>query len=248
MIIDMVIDMVIDELLSYLFDKQSHPLAQPLADWLVSSRRFSAFVTAFRAKIRKKLRAAQEQENVLDLRLELATAYMLLQERTFSLVYEPQQPGQGRCPDFAVTFTSSLTFMLEVTRLRATPTSTPTSVRPADRLADTICSKLGQLLPQRHNVLLVGVELLELSSNQLNAALVHIQKRVEGNDTQLLQRHRFRDRADFFQHYRRLSEVLVREAQGPPSTAPLVWTNPQARYSLPSKVRTVLYTSQSPRA
>lgn len=242
--------MVIDELLHNLFDsdRQSHPLAQPLTEWLASSRRFTAFVTTFRTKIRKKLRAAQEQENVLDLRLELETAYLLLQERAFSLVYEPQQVGQGRCPDFAVTFTSSMTFMLEVTRLRATTTSTPPGTLPADRLADTICSKLGQLLPQRHNVLLVSVDSLELNANQLSAAMLHIQKRVESNDTKLLQRHHFRDRADFFQHYRRLSEVLVRESQEPPNTAPRGWINPQARYSLPSKVRTVLYTSQSTRA
>jgi len=168
--------MLTDELLIYVFDGQSHLLAPPMATWLASSRRFTAFVTTFRDKIRKKLRATQDQESLLDLRLELETAYLLLQERPLSLVYEPEQSGQVRCPDFAVTFTTSLTFMVEVTRLRADPNSTlaeaqeRTLATPApntiltipligERLADTICSKLGQLLPQRSHVLLVGVEL-----------------------------------------------------------------------------------------
>ena len=81
--------MLTDELLTYVFDGQSHLLAQPMATWLASSRRFTAFVTTFRDKIRKKLRVTQDQESLLDLRLELETAYVLLQERPLSLVYEP---------------------------------------------------------------------------------------------------------------------------------------------------------------
>jgi hypothetical protein len=113
--------MLTDELLTYLFDGQSHLLAQPMATWLASSRRYAAFVTTFQDKIRKKLRVTQDQGNLLDLQLELETAYLLLQERPFSLVYEPQLGGKLRGPDFAVTYTTSLTFMAEVTRLRADP-------------------------------------------------------------------------------------------------------------------------------
>ena len=94
-----------------------------MATWLASSRRFAAFVTTFRDKIRKKFRATPDQEGLLDLRLELETAYLLLKEQSLSLVYEPEQSGQGRSPDFAVTFTTSLTFMVEVTRLRASQKS-----------------------------------------------------------------------------------------------------------------------------
>ncbi len=66
--------MLTDELLAYVFDGQSHLLAEPMAAWLASSRRFAAFVASFRDKIRKKVRATQEQESLLDLRLELETA------------------------------------------------------------------------------------------------------------------------------------------------------------------------------
>ena len=144
--------MLINELLHYLFDGQSHILAAPMTAWLGSSRRFAAFVNTFRDKIRKKLRVTQDQETLYDLRLELETAYLLLQERNLSVAYEPEHSGPGRSPDFAVTFTTSLTFMVEVTRLRGGAKEIMVSsdnARPLEeeRLADAICSKLGQLLP-----------------------------------------------------------------------------------------------------
>src|SRR5262245_29015577 len=174
--------MLIDELLSYLFDGKSHSLTTPMKTWLASSRRFTAFVTAFRNKIRKKLRVTQDQETLYDLRLELETAYLLLQERTLSLVYEPEQSRQVRSPDFAVTFTSSLTFMVEVTRLRSDEEKTSVSL-VGERLADTVCSKLGQLLSQRSNVLIVGVDTLSLTQSDLNTAMLRVQQRAERDDS-----------------------------------------------------------------
>jgi hypothetical protein len=254
--------MLIDELLIYLFRGQPHLLDQSMRTWLVASRRFADFVTTFRSKIRKKLRVAQDPESLLDLRLELETAYLLLQERRLSLVYEPRQSGQSRCPDFAVTFTTSLTFMVEVTRQRANQkhaaaeasqqtaaapalSNAPTSPLPGERLSDTICSKLGQLLPQHSNVLIIGVEALHLTESDLHSAMLHTQQRAEGSDTTVWQRHRFRNRADFFRHYQRLSEVLVRESHGPTAGSLLVWVNPQAKHPLPGKVRTALYRSHT---
>lgn len=243
--------MLTNELLSYLFDGRPHLLGQPIASWLRSSRRFMDFAETFRSKIRKKLRASQDQETAFDLQLELHTAYLLLQERTLSLEYEPRQPAEGRGPDFAVSYTSSMTFMLEVTRLRAEQnrkqenTAVPgdtSSIQLADRLADTACSKLGQLLHQQSNVLLIGVDTLQVSQSDFSHAMLRVQQRIESNDQILLRRHRFRDRADFFRHYQRLSEILVCDAtrQNPA----FVWINSQAKQPLPSRVRTVLYRSQ----
>jgi hypothetical protein len=252
--------MLIDELLAYLFNGQPHLLAAPMARWLASSRRFSAFVTAFRTKIRKKLRATQETESLLDLRLELETAYLLLQERSLSLVYEPPRGGQMRGPDFAVSFTTSTLFMIEVTRLRTgedgahglvqtqglalSPHAAPIRSPAGDWLADTVCSKLGQLLPQYTNVLLVGAEAPRLTPDNLRAEMLQLQQRAERNDATIVQRYRFRDRADFFHHYQRLSELLVRGPgqQGEGETV-VGWVNPQAKYPLPGKVRTTLYRS-----
>jgi hypothetical protein len=215
--------------------------------WLASSRRFAAFAAQFRDKIRKKLRGTQDEETLYDLRLELETAYLLLQERTLSLVYEPQQRREGRGPDFAVTFTTSLTFMIEVTRLRAAPSpeTSPTSQGELERLADAVCSKLGQFLPQRNNVLIVGVDALSLSQDDLHALMIRVQQRAERNDTTFWQRYGFRDRADFFRHYQRLNEILIRGTHLRANEAVVVWVNPQAKDPLPSKVRTVLHRSQT---
>jgi hypothetical protein len=254
--------MLDEELLIYLLDRKSHLLAQPIATWLASSRRFTTFTTTFRDKIRKKLRTTQDQESLLDLQLELETAFLLLRERLLSLVYEPERSGQTRCPDFAVTFTTSLTFMVEVTRLRADLDSmssdamgqthqisapNPTSpILPAtERLAETISSKLGQLLPQHSNVLLIGVETVRLTRDDLHLAMLRMQQRAERNDTVFLQRHRFHDRAHFFHHYQRLSEILVRRTSLQAGEPVAAWANPQAKYPLPAKVRTVLVRSHT---
>ena len=252
--------MLIDELLIYLFDGKPHFLAAQMGTWLASSRRFTAFVNAFHNKIRKKLRATQETESLLDLQLELETAYLLLQERSLSLVYEPQLGGKARGPDFAVNFTTSLLFMVEVTRLRmgqdgthepaqaALPNDVPKRSPDEDRLTDMVCSKLGQLIPQRINILLAGVEAQNFTQETLRAALLRLQQRAERNDAAVLQGHGFRDRADFFQHYQRLSELLVRGPNLRAGEAVIGWINPQAKYPLPAKVRTILYRSQAPPA
>ncbi len=254
--------MATDELLTYLFDGQPHLLAPPLARWLASSRRFTDFVTTFRSKIRKKLRATQERESLRDLRLELETAYLLLQERSLSVVYEPPRCGGARCPDFAVTFTTSFVFMLEVTRQRPvsdrtltlaqerppatqTPTTARMCPRAGERLGDTICSKLGQLLTQHSNVLVVGLDALCLTHDDLHTIMLRVQHRAERNDSSFLQRHRFQDRADFFRHYRRLSKVLLRGPQLQKDERVVGWVNPQAKRPLPTKVRTALYRSHT---
>lgn len=249
-----------DELLGYVFDGQAHLLEPPMAAWLGSSRRFVEFVSTFRDKIRKKVRTTPEEENLLDLRLELETAYFLLQERRLSLEYEPLQAGSGRSPDYAVTYTTSATFMVEVTRLRAeqtietgeapepgeaTPVPHPTAPRVDDRLADAICGKLGQLQSQQSNVLIVGNEAQPLTHDDLHATMISLQQRAEGDDETFVRRHRFRNRAHFFRHYQRLSEVLVRAPERPAAAPAIAWVNGQAKHPLPGKVRTALYHSHN---
>lgn len=230
--------MLIDELLTYIFDGQPHPLTGPLEKWLASSRRFATFVNTFHTKIRKKLRATQGMESLIDLRLELETAYLLLQEPALSVVYEPLPIRQSRGPDFAVTYTTSTVFMMEVTRLR-------TIQDLEERLADMVCSKLAQLTPKQGNVLLVGVETLNLTPENLRAAMLQLQQRAERTDESFVQRYGFRDRADFFQHHGRLSELLVRESSLQFGEPVIGWVNLRARHPLAGKVRTALYRSQS---
>ncbi len=238
--------MLIDELQAYIFDRRPHLLTQSITSWLTSSRRFTAFVNTFRDKIRKKLRVTEDEESILDLRLELETAYLLLREPRLSLVYEPQLSEKVRAPDFAVTFTTSFTFMVEVTRLRVDTQHQRAKVTQAtDRLSDAICSKLGQLLPQHGNVLLVGVDALQTVQSDLGEPMLRIQQRAEHGDSSFFQRYRFRDRTDFFRHYQRLSEILVRDLNLVKAEPAVIWVNPQAKHPLPNKARTVLYHSQT---
>ncbi|GAB4130445.1 MAG: hypothetical protein Fur005_16720 [Roseiflexaceae bacterium] len=174
--------MLNDELVRYLFDNRPHPLTEVVAGWLGSLRPFATFAHTFRDKIRKKLRSIQTEDGILDLRLELEVAFLLLHERSFSLAYEPQPPGLVRGPDFAVTYTTSHTFMLEITRLRAeilaqSGTADLAGVQSpnwlvSERVGQTIAGKLGQLLPQQSNVLLIGVEGGSLTTATLHAAMI----------------------------------------------------------------------------
>ena len=108
-----------------------------------------------------------------------------------------------------------------------------------------VCSKLGQL-PQRSNVLLVGVEALSLTPETLRAIMLRLQQRVERADASFVQRYGFVDRADFFQHYLRLSELLVRASNLQAAGETVIgWVNPQTKYPLSGKVRTALYRSHS---
>ena len=211
--------MNVDDLHTYFFTGSPHALSSPLMSWLTFSHRFAAFVGAAKSKIHRKFRAAHDPESAADLLLELETAYLLLQERQLNIDYEPQTE-QPRRPDFAVTFTTHSTFMLEVTRLRLqTEASAP--FKP-ERFADTVCSKLGQLLPQHSNVLLIGSPVL-VTQTDLHAVMTRLQGRAEREDVALLEHFQLRDRGDFFRHYRRLSEVLVCLPQHGPAT---VWVNP----------------------
>ena len=226
----------IEELHTYLFSGEPHPLEPQLTSWLSTSRRFTGFVATAKNKIRKKLRAVKDPESAADLQLELETAYLLLQERKFGIDYEPHVSGRSRRPDFAVNYTTHSTLMLEVTRLRL-----QTEIVP-ERVINTVCSKLGQFLPQRSNILLIGSP-VPITPLELHAVMSELQGRAERGDRGLFKQ--FRDRGDFFSSYRRLSEILFctlpRRAD-----SPLVgWINPQAKHPLPSKVQTALHLSQT---
>jgi hypothetical protein len=75
--------------------------------------------------------------------------------------------------------------------------------------------------------------------------MLHIQQRAEQNDTAFWQRYRLRHRADFFNHYHRLSEIIVRDSKMSEVGNTAVWVNPQAKHPLPSKVRTAVYRSHA---
>ncbi len=224
------------ELLAYLSDNSS-PLQADLETWLMS-KRWEAFATVHRDKIRKKLRETRDPAALGDLRAELETAYLLLGEPRLSVVYEPLGRSRGPAPDYAVSYTTSLTVMLEVTRLR-----------DFERLGEVVAAKLRQLVPDHPNVLLVWLAKASTSlpdrpggpsvDPDLPAAMRRLKLRVEGGDQLLLDRARFATRADFVSQLGHLSELIVRL----PDTGDAAikqWSNPAARHPLPARVRHAL--------
>jgi hypothetical protein len=234
-----------DSLLDHLFADTNDMLYEQMAVWLASSRRFAAFVRDNQNKIRKKLRVTSDPDRLLDLKLELETAFLLLQERTLSVAYEPQQHGHARSPDFTVTFTTSLSFMVEVTRHKINPSADSSSV--TERLSEMLVGKLGQLVPRHSNVLIVGLEAFALTTCELSSTMRSMQQHAERNDARILQRHHFGSRGEFFTCYQRLSEVLVRKTAEQPGETLVTWVNPQARHALPNRVQSALYRSQAGR-
>ena len=234
-----------------IFDDPMHPLAATVSAWTAASPRFAAFVATHRDKIRKKAKGARDAAALEDLHFELSIAGSLVQDRRCALVYEPRVPGQRRAPDFALTYRVSTALMLEVTRLR--PTTQVADDEPPDgtgdgtssaryaavRLQALVCAKLGQLVPQTTNVLVVGIAGGLLQDLDLSATLRRLQLRVERGEPALLARHGFRDPAAFFKHYRRLSGLVARPWP-PGDGTPTLWINGQATHSLPDRVRAVL--------
>ena len=235
--------MLTRELLENLFDDAQHPLRPPLERWLFASRRFASFVDANAPKIRKKLYVRTDPDSLNALRLELEAAFCVVSDEVFSIEYEPGVAGRKAGPDFAVTYTTSLRFMLEVTRTQAFDGGSPTDAAAFDRLAAVACGKLRQLVPGVVNVLLIGARLDGLATVQLSEAMIRLQRHAEQGDGKLLGRYGFASRSDFFAHYQRLSEIVVRDTTASSTETIASWTNPQARQKMPTKVRTALLRS-----
>ncbi len=230
-----------DELLESIFENRAHSLSAVYGDWLSSSRRFTKFSEDYQTKIRKKIRLAAESEIGSDLHLEFETAFLMLREDALTVEYEPEHRQAGRSADFAVTFTSSMRFMVEVTRLHVTDSMAHGRIR--DRLLDTICGKLGQLKSSSANIVVIGVDAESLTQAALASTLKTLQQRAEQNDKDVVQKHGYKNRSDFFDHYRRLSAVMVRGVPLQGKAGCEFCENTLTKYPLPSKIKTTLIRS-----
>ena len=200
----------------------ANPLVAAVVAWADSSPRFATFVAANSSKIRKKIRTAGDADTSADLRFELVVARALLQERRIVLAYEPLGHGKHRGPDFGATFKTNLPFGVEATRLRA-----------AHRFADAITAKLGQLLPQQPNLLVLGSD---EPPSDLAEALAQLRLRAERRDAALFARSGLRDPAEFFKGWGRLSALAVLPVAEDAAGAAL-WHNPLSRHPLPNDLR-----------
>jgi len=228
--------MAINDTINYLFDDTPHLLSPFVNRWMSESVRFVTFVETYRDKIRKKIRITRDADGFQDLQAELETAYLLLREPRFDLTYEPYGRGGMRGPDFAVTFRTHTTFNVEVTRMRMALQEIDPG-QAGYRLGDIICSKLGQMPAGMMNLLVIMADSQAICELDVASALKRLKLRAEQKDPRLYQRHRFRNPADFFKYYQRLSGLLVRSAgDDPPGKCPLLWLNSQAKHSLPRPI------------
>ncbi|MFL5709388.1 MAG: hypothetical protein ACJ77Y_10425, partial [Chloroflexota bacterium] len=120
-----------------------------LIGWLAGSARFRTFAETYRDKIHKKLRNATDSDTARDVRAELQVARLLLADRRFEVSFEAY--GSGKVgPDLTVSFRSTRTFDVEVTRLRRVPDAVGTG--------NAVMAKLRQLTPSTPNVLLLSID------------------------------------------------------------------------------------------
>ena len=118
-----------------------------------------------------------------------------LQEKRFTLAYEPYGKGTGRGPDFAVTFRTNLTFNVEVTRLRFSsqendPEQKQGGQPPLDsqyesrRLAEIVGSKLHQMLPSMMNLLFIVADDSAICDLDLGKVMAALKQRAEQKEPQ----------------------------------------------------------------
>ena len=107
------------------------------------------------------------------MRAELLAARLLLGDRRMDLAFEAYGSGRGG-PNFTVTFRSSRTFNLEVTRLRRTPDRSDYS--------EPILAKLRQLPPTVPNALVVALDGEAAGALDAGAAVRALRARADAKD------------------------------------------------------------------
>ena len=219
----------VDELLQEIFAGKHPNLQQELAGWVRESRRYKAFATQYHDKIRAKLRHAQGDAGIQDVRAELATAALLLRDEHLALQYEAYAAAKQRGPDFTVTFKGHTPFNVEVRHVRSTEWNNDEAARQAKVIA-ILCDKVGQMPPSIVNLLWLAVE-HAISEADIAQATATLLQKAASKDEAFFTRQRFDSAADFLRQYRHLSGVVLRH-----EGTSVVVTNAQARHKVPPEI------------
>jgi hypothetical protein len=223
----------LDDLLAEIFGGRRGPLCYELEEWLRASRRFEAFVTAHRAKIRAKLKYARDTEGGLDVCAELEAAARLLREKSFTLEYERYAALRERGPDFTVTFKTHTPFNVEVRRVRGSELAEAGPEAQIAKLVAVLCDKVGQMPPAIRNVLWLTAE-NGIPEPSLAGATLLLRQLAERRVDNFFTQRGFEGAADFLRQYQRLNAVVL------PQPEAVVWANPLARAKLPGEIVTGL--------
>lgn len=226
-------DSDMNDLLDYLFDDKKNALYPAVEGWIKGSRRFKAFATSHRNKIRAKVKGVRDDGGLKDLHAELETAVVLLREERFTLEYEKYAASKQRGPDFTVTFKTHTPFNVEVRRIRSDEDA-------ASKLMAAICDKVRQMPPSIINLLWLAVE-DPLSEDDLTRAALTLRQLAEQKTEEFFTRRGFESAASFLKQYHRLSGILLRQ-----SGKNVLWLNPIARHKVPPDIVKVLHRLETP--
>jgi len=224
----------LDDLLDGIFDGQKLALYPEFEGWVRSSRRFRAFATSYRGKIRSKLKNVRDEGGMQDLRAELETAALLLRDERFTLEYEKYAASKQRGPDFTVTFKTHTPFNVEVRRIRSVELDGEDSEARIGKLMAVLCDKVGQMPPSIVNLLWLTAE-REIPEADLTQAAMALRQLAEHKSDDFFTRRGFRSAADFLKHFRQLSGlVLHRPGEN------VLWLNSLARHKTPPEIVTAI--------
>lgn len=220
----------VDDLLNEIFAGKKPALYGEFEGWVRGSRRFRAFATDYRTKIRAKLKNASDPSRQDDLRGELETAWLLLTEPRFTLEYEKYAALKQRGPDFTVTFKMHTPFNVEVRRLRRAEMDDGDVNARLTKLITVLCDKVGQMPPSIVNLLWLIAE-REVTEDDVTHAVRTLLQLAEHKDEDYFTRRGFESAAAFLKQYQRLSGIVVRQPD-----AIALWANPLARHKLPPEI------------
>ena len=224
----------LDELLDYVFDGKKPALYPELATWARDSRRFRAFATVNRDKIRAKLRNVHDEGELNDFRAELEAAMLLLRDDRFTLEYERYAVAKRRGPDYTVTFRTHTPFNVEVRRIRTAEPEDRTAEARVGKLVTVLCEKARQMPPSTVNLLWLSAE-REIVEGDLISAAITLRQLAESKAEAFFARRGFESAADFLKQYRQLSGIVLRQ-----SGRATAWLNPLARHRVPSEIVTAI--------
>lgn len=225
---------LLEELLDSIFDGKKPALYAEFEDWARSSRRFRAFASSYRNKIRSKLKNVRDEAGMQDLRAELETAVLLLRAERFTLEYEKYAASKLRGPDFTVTFKTHTPFNVEVRRIRNVELDDEDVEARTGKLMRVLCDKVGQMPPSVVNLLWLFAE-RSISEADLIRAVTTLRQLADHKAEDFFTRRGFKNAADFLAQYRRLSGIVLRQWG-----MPTLWLNPLARHPAPPEIVTTI--------
>lgn len=219
----------IEDLCNEIFEGKRIPFRYDMESWVRNSRRFRTFTEQNRVKIKAKVKKAQNEAGMQDVRAEIETASVLLREDKFSLEYERYAALKQRGPDFTVTYKTHTPFNVEVRRIRTSEADGDDAARIAKLMA-VLCDKVGQMPPSIMNLLWLVSE-REITDDDLSQAIANLRGLADRKDEDYFRRHGSESAAEFVKLYPRLSGIVVWQG-----SAVMLWINPQAKHKVTSEI------------